>query len=252
MTPVSTLGVALALRRHELGLDLTSSALAMGVSRSTYTAYEMDSRRLSIDTLPVLAKFLDLRVEEILDLYGATCVLQASRALLGGTDAPMARAEGFIERARANGGGRMDVVRRVYFDGAAGTTDDEVPRTSTLRDGGGVATDEPEGTTAMDESDFQRPGDYSRTGYGEAAISPVPPHRARGPLASESPGASSVSGLRRDPDGSGPTDDLPQPDSKNKNSKKSKGATKNKKSKKSKGATKVKKSKTTKKSKKNR
>ncbi|HET9088819.1 MAG TPA: helix-turn-helix transcriptional regulator [Acidimicrobiales bacterium] len=110
-----TVGRALELRRDELGLSREGAASAIGVSRSTYSAYASDQRRLSPDSLRMLIDFLDIDIEELLGLYGATCVLQARRALLRGTPPG---SEG-VERAglrRTVSGNDMTIVERVYFD----------------------------------------------------------------------------------------------------------------------------------------
>ena len=78
-----TIGGALSERRRVLKWDQTCAASAIGVNRSTHAAYEHDSRRLSAETLRPLATFLMLTLDEILELYGATCVTQARRVLFG-------------------------------------------------------------------------------------------------------------------------------------------------------------------------
>ena len=110
-----TVGRALELRRDELGLSREGAASAIGVSRSTYSAYAGDQRRLSPDSLRTLIDFLDVDVEDLLGLYGATCVVQARRALLRGTPPG---SEG-VERAglrRSVSRDDMTIVERVYFD----------------------------------------------------------------------------------------------------------------------------------------
>jgi DNA-binding XRE family transcriptional regulator len=72
-----TIGTALAGKRLELGLDKRQAAVIIGMSRTTYTSYEADSQRPSVDVFPALAKFLDISIEELLVLYGATCVVAA-------------------------------------------------------------------------------------------------------------------------------------------------------------------------------
>lgn len=118
-----TIGGALSERRRELGLDLTRAANAVGVNRSTYAAYERDTRRLSAEALRPLAAFLVLSLDEILGLYAATCVTQARRVLFGEASehaepaAERTSVDGVIRRAAR--GDDMSVVQRVYFDAQA-------------------------------------------------------------------------------------------------------------------------------------
>ncbi|MHB8379037.1 MAG: helix-turn-helix transcriptional regulator [Acidimicrobiales bacterium] len=70
----ATIGSALAEKRRELGLEKGRAASEIGMSRTTYSSYEQDAQRPSVDVFPALAKFLDISVEELLTLYGSTCV----------------------------------------------------------------------------------------------------------------------------------------------------------------------------------
>ena len=116
----TTLGQALVERRIELGIDKAKAAALIGVARATYAAYEADSRRLSIDGLPALRAFLDVAVEDFLELYGATCVAQArvvilrdlfiSDAEVGERPTPTTM---LVKNVRDN---EMSVVERVFFD----------------------------------------------------------------------------------------------------------------------------------------
>ena len=112
-----TIGRALERRRVDLNLTRDAAAEAIGVSRSTYSAYESDLRRLSPDVLRTLAVFLGIDVEETLDLYGATCVAQARRALFGVSPVGSTAARAGIRRATRSDD--MAIVERVYFDAAA-------------------------------------------------------------------------------------------------------------------------------------
>ena len=76
-----TIGRALAARRRDTGLDQETVAASLGVSRSTYASYERGTRRPSVETLRAVALFLDVSIDAVLDLYGATCVEQARRVL---------------------------------------------------------------------------------------------------------------------------------------------------------------------------
>jgi transcriptional regulator with XRE-family HTH domain len=71
---VATIGSALVEKRLELGLDKRQVAEIIGMSRTTYSSYEQDSQRPSVDVFPALAKFLEISTEKLLTLYGATCV----------------------------------------------------------------------------------------------------------------------------------------------------------------------------------
>jgi transcriptional regulator with XRE-family HTH domain len=116
----TTLGQALIERRIELGIDKASAAKSIGVTRATYAAYESDSRRLSVDVLPALRAFLDVAVEDFLELYGATCVAQARVIILRDlfvSDASMTERTTptamLVKNVRDN---EMSVVERVFFD----------------------------------------------------------------------------------------------------------------------------------------
>jgi transcriptional regulator with XRE-family HTH domain len=70
----ATIGSALVERRRELGLEKGQAADKIGMSRTTYSSYEQDAQRPSVDVFPALAGFLDVSMEVLLTLYGATCV----------------------------------------------------------------------------------------------------------------------------------------------------------------------------------
>jgi transcriptional regulator with XRE-family HTH domain len=71
---VATIGSALVEKRRDFGLAKGQAADKIGVSRTTYSSYEQDAQRPSVDVFPALAEFLDIAIEELLALYGATCV----------------------------------------------------------------------------------------------------------------------------------------------------------------------------------
>jgi transcriptional regulator with XRE-family HTH domain len=77
----ATIGSALVERRRELGLEKGQAADKIGMSRTTYSSYEQDAQRPSVDVFPALAGFLEVSIEELLDLYGATCVAAVRPAL---------------------------------------------------------------------------------------------------------------------------------------------------------------------------
>lgn len=77
----ATIGSALVERRRELGLAKGQAANKIGVSRTTYSSYERDAQRPSVDVFPALARFLDISIEELLALYGATCVAAVRSSL---------------------------------------------------------------------------------------------------------------------------------------------------------------------------
>jgi transcriptional regulator with XRE-family HTH domain len=116
----TTLGQALVERRIELGIDKANAAAMVGVTRATYAAYESDSRRLSVDGLPALRSFLDVAVEDFLEMYGATCVAQARVIILRDlfvsdaltSERPMPTTM-MVKNVRDN---EMSVVERVFFD----------------------------------------------------------------------------------------------------------------------------------------
>ncbi len=70
-----TIGSALVEKRAELGLEKGQAADKIGMSRTTYSSYEQDAQRPSVDVFPALAGFLDITIEELLVLYGASCIV---------------------------------------------------------------------------------------------------------------------------------------------------------------------------------
>ncbi|MGC8511055.1 MAG: helix-turn-helix domain-containing protein [Acidimicrobiales bacterium] len=121
-----TIGRALATRRRDTGLDQEAAAARLGVTRSTYASYERGTRRPSAEGLRAVADFLDVAIDAVLDLYGATCVEQARRVLEpdshdnGSTTSP--------SRGRARHHD-VAVIERVYFEaaGSNGAPDDSAP-----------------------------------------------------------------------------------------------------------------------------
>jgi transcriptional regulator with XRE-family HTH domain len=77
----STIGSALVERRHALGLAKGQAADNIGMSRTTYSSYEQDAQRPSVEVFLSLASFLDVSLEEFLLLYGATCVVAVREPL---------------------------------------------------------------------------------------------------------------------------------------------------------------------------
>lgn len=69
-----TIGSSLRARRVDLGLDQREAAAQIGMSRTTFSSYEHDTQRPSADVLPALARFLDVSLEELLTLYGASAI----------------------------------------------------------------------------------------------------------------------------------------------------------------------------------
>jgi transcriptional regulator with XRE-family HTH domain len=74
---VATIGTALAERRSELKIEKGQAAEKIGMSRTTYSSYEQDAQRPSVDVFPALAEFLNISIEDLFSLYGATCVAAA-------------------------------------------------------------------------------------------------------------------------------------------------------------------------------
>lgn len=69
-----TIGEALVARREMLGLDKGRAASRIGMSRTSYGAYERDAQRPSVEVFAPLIDFLQISLEEFLTLYGATCI----------------------------------------------------------------------------------------------------------------------------------------------------------------------------------
>jgi transcriptional regulator with XRE-family HTH domain len=76
-----TIGSALGKRRLELGLEKGQAADKIGMSRTTYSSYERDTQRPSVDVFPALAEFLGVDMEYFLVLYGATCIASVRPSL---------------------------------------------------------------------------------------------------------------------------------------------------------------------------
>jgi transcriptional regulator with XRE-family HTH domain len=70
----ATIGSALRNRRRDLGIDQSDAAALIGMSRTTFSSYERDLQRPSAEVLPALAQFVAVSIEEMLALYGATCI----------------------------------------------------------------------------------------------------------------------------------------------------------------------------------
>jgi transcriptional regulator with XRE-family HTH domain len=77
----NTIGRALRTRRAQLGLDQRDAASRIGMSRTTYSSYERDTQRPSVDVLPAIAEFLEVSIDDVLVLYGASAVTTARTAL---------------------------------------------------------------------------------------------------------------------------------------------------------------------------
>jgi transcriptional regulator with XRE-family HTH domain len=77
----ATIGTALSSRRKALNIDQARAAAIIGMSRTTFSSYERDLQRPSAEVLPSLAQFLDISLEDILTLYGGTCIAALRPAL---------------------------------------------------------------------------------------------------------------------------------------------------------------------------
>ena len=77
----TTIGEALVAKRTDLGLEKGQAAQRIGMSRTTYSSYEQDAQRPSVEVFPAIAEFLGVSMDEVLALYGATCVVQARNFL---------------------------------------------------------------------------------------------------------------------------------------------------------------------------
>jgi transcriptional regulator with XRE-family HTH domain len=94
----STIGTALKARRTELGLDQRDAAKRIDMSRTTYSSYERDTQRPSVDVLPAIAHFLEVSIDDILVLFGASAIA-AARAALGRLSSGNAESPHAIESA---------------------------------------------------------------------------------------------------------------------------------------------------------
>jgi transcriptional regulator with XRE-family HTH domain len=85
-----TIGKALRTRRAQLGFDQREAATRIGMSRTTFSSYERDTQRPSVDVLPAIADFLEISIDDVLVLFGASAVAAARTALgrLGPSPSP--------------------------------------------------------------------------------------------------------------------------------------------------------------------
>lgn len=85
-----TIGKALRTRRAQLGFDQREAATRIGMSRTTFSSYERDTQRPSVDVLPAIADFLNISIDDVLVLFGASAVAAARTALgrLGTSPSP--------------------------------------------------------------------------------------------------------------------------------------------------------------------
>jgi transcriptional regulator with XRE-family HTH domain len=70
----ATIGSALTSRRKFLNIDQARAAAIVGMSRTTFSSYERDLQRPSAEVLPGLARFLEISIDDVLTLYGGTCI----------------------------------------------------------------------------------------------------------------------------------------------------------------------------------
>jgi transcriptional regulator with XRE-family HTH domain len=113
----ATIGSALIEQRQKRGLDKGQAAEKIGMSRTTYSSYELDAQRPSTDVFPALAAFLEVTTEELLLLYGATSIAVARLSLhrlppseSGVTRSPDANAEIIQSGAGQNTVAESDVA----------------------------------------------------------------------------------------------------------------------------------------------
>ena len=158
----ATIGSALVERRRELGLEKGQAADKIGMSRTTYSSYEQDAQRPSVDVFPALAQFLDVSMEDLLTLYGATCVA-AVRPML---EKVLSDHDGDVN-GETNGGGPPSMIedldpttpRELLDDGSDGVideTDGDVPEPS---EEGRIR-----GSDAHESSDVPESGTLTKTG----------------------------------------------------------------------------------------
>ncbi len=76
-----TIGKALRTRRAQLGFDQREAATRIGMSRTTFSSYERDTQRPSVDVLPAIAEFLGISIDDMLILFGASAIAAARTAL---------------------------------------------------------------------------------------------------------------------------------------------------------------------------
>jgi transcriptional regulator with XRE-family HTH domain len=106
---VATIGSALAERRRELKLEKGRAAEMIGMSRTTYSSYELDAQRPSVDVFPALAHFLHISIEDLLTLYGASCIAAARSSLARVTTVPETQHEVRRATTPAPAAGTSDV-----------------------------------------------------------------------------------------------------------------------------------------------
>lgn len=107
-----TIGEALVARRQTLGLDKGRAANRIGMSRTSYGAYERDAQRPSIEVFAPLIEFLSISLDEFLTLYGATCIAIARASF----DEPTG---GRYASMTSSGAARMSSAETVDVDTSA-------------------------------------------------------------------------------------------------------------------------------------
>jgi transcriptional regulator with XRE-family HTH domain len=122
----STIGTALKARRTELGLDQRDAAKRIDMSRTTYSSYERDTQRPSVDVLPAIAHFLEVSIDDILVLFGASAIA-AARAALGRLNFGDAESPGAIESE-----GPISDETASFDEGVTAHVFDTLDRTDTL------------------------------------------------------------------------------------------------------------------------
>jgi transcriptional regulator with XRE-family HTH domain len=106
-----TIGKALRTRRAQLGFDQREAAARIGMSRTTFSSYERDTQRPSVDVLPAIAGFLDISIDDVLVLFGASAIA-AARSALGrlATSAPVDSAQADTDIHTSDVSARRDAI----------------------------------------------------------------------------------------------------------------------------------------------
>jgi transcriptional regulator with XRE-family HTH domain len=116
-----TIGRALRTRRAQLGFDQKEAATRIGMSRTTFSSYERDTQRPSVDVLPAIADFLEISIDDVLALFGASAIAAARTALgRSGASAVPPRADTDIHTSDVSEASDAIAVTNEIADGHVG------------------------------------------------------------------------------------------------------------------------------------
>jgi transcriptional regulator with XRE-family HTH domain len=98
------------------------------MSRTTFSSYERDTQRPSVDVLPAIADFLEVSIDQVLVLFGASAIAAARTALgrLSASAAPP-RSDTDIHNSDVSTHSDSVIAPDDFADGYAGNNDGSSP-----------------------------------------------------------------------------------------------------------------------------